>query len=227
MTDAIRAVVFDLDGTLLDTLSDIASAMNTVLSRNGLPVHEVDAYRTMVGSGFETLARRALPAEKAPDDALVTEIAGQLREAYEAQPVVRTRPYDGVRTLLAGIAERRLPMAVLSNKADALVQRIVAEFFAPGLFAVVQGMRDDVPAKPDPTSALAIARHIGVSPPGVVYLGDSDVDMHTATNAGMRAVGAGWGFRGATELREAGAEIVIDAPLDLMGIVESGVAVQQ
>lgn len=221
MTRAIRAAIFDLDGTLLDTLSDIAYAMNGVLAARGLPLHEVDAYRRMVGSGLEMLVRRAVPDEVARSRPVVAALTAELRDAYAREPVARTRPYEGVPILLEDVRSRGLPMAVLSNKADDLVHDIVAGFFAPDLFEVVQGMRDDVPPKPDPTSARAIAARMGAEPQRVVYLGDSDVDMHTARNAGMIAVGAAWGFRGEAELREAGAEIVIDAPGELISVIDS------
>jgi phosphoglycolate phosphatase len=221
MTQVIRAAMFDLDGTLLDTLSDIAHAMNGVLGERGLPQHPVNAYRRMVGSGLEMLVRRAVPDEVARSRSVVAKLTEDLREAYAREPVARTRPYEGIPILLEDVRARGIPMAVLSNKADELVQEVVAGFFPPDLFVVVQGMRDDVPPKPDPTSARAIASRMGVEPGEVVYLGDSDIDMHTARNAGMIAVGAGWGFRGETELRDAGAEIVIDAPGELVGVIDS------
>ena len=221
MTQAIRAAIFDLDGTLLDTLSDIAHAMNGVLAARGLPEHPVDAYRRMVGSGLEMLVRRAVPDAVARSRTVVAALTGELREAYAREPVARTRPYEGIPILLEDVRTRGIPMAVLSNKADELVQDIVAGFFAHDLFEVVQGMRDDTPPKPDPTSARSIAARLGAEPAEIIYLGDSDVDMHTARNAGMTAVGAAWGFRGAAELREAGAQIVIEAPGDLIGVIDS------
>jgi phosphoglycolate phosphatase len=223
MTRRIRAVVFDLDGTLLDTLADIARAMNSVLSRHALPSHEVDAYRWMVGSGLEALVRRAVPWEVEADAMLVGKLATELRREYESDPVAKTRPYDGVPQLLDSLAERRVPVAILSNKADALVRRIVDELLGDHRFRVVQGLRDDVPAKPDPTSALAIASALGCAPAGVLYLGDSDVDMQTAANAKMIPVGAGWGFRGAEELRAAGAAVVLDHPGELLHLIDEGV----
>lgn len=221
MTQAIQAAIFDLDGTLLDTLSDIAHAMNGVLAARGLPEHPVEAYRRMVGSGLEVLVRRAVPAEVARSRAVVANLTEELHEAYAREPAARTRPYEGIPILLEDVRARGVSMAVLSNKSDELVQDIVAGFFPPDLFEVVQGMRDDVPPKPDPTSARAIAARMGVDPAEVVYLGDSDIDMHTARNAGMTAVGAAWGFRGEAELRDAGAQIVIDAPGDLVGVIDS------
>ena len=217
MGHAIRAVVFDLDGTLLDTLADIARAMNTVLARRGFPEHPVDAYRAMVGSGLTKLAERALPSGR---DRLVAECARELRDAYARAPVVETRPYEGVGDLLEALAARGYRLAVLSNKADELVRRIVPSFFADGTFAAVNGHVDGVPPKPDPTSALELVGRLGVEPVQAVLLGDSDVDMKTALNAGLDPIGAAWGFRGADELHAAGARAVIDRPIDLLATIE-------
>ncbi len=223
MNQAFQAVLFDLDGTLLNTLADIARAMNTALAERNLPTHEVDAYRLMVGSGLEELARRAVPAQTRADERAVAELALRLREEYGRHPVDLTRPYEGVPELIAELRAREaLPLAVLSNKAGALVREIVGRFFSADDFAVVRGLEDGVPAKPDPTSALDVASRIGVAPHAVVYLGDSDVDVQTARNAGMHAVGAGWGFRGAEELRTAGADEVIAHPLDLPDLLDRG-----
>lgn len=221
MTQAFQAVLFDLDGTLLNTLADIARAMNTALAERDLPTHEVDAYRLMVGSGLDELVRRAVPAQIRSDARTVAGLAARLREEYGRHPVELTRPYEGVPELIERLRARdSLPLAILSNKAGDLVREIVAEFFDAEDFALVRGLEPGVPAKPDPTSALEIAVRIGVPPRAVVYLGDSDVDVQTARNAGMYALGAGWGFRGADELRAAGADEVILRPLDLPGVLD-------
>ena len=206
------AVLFDLDGTLLDTLADIALAMNTALAEAGFPSHPVDAYRRMVGSGMRELVRRAAPEAGVRADAVVRRASA----LYGERPVVHTRPYRGIEDLLARLADCSVPVAILSNKPDDLTQTVVRTLLGSYRFALVRGLVDGAAPKPDPGSALEAAAALGVEPHNVVYLGDSDVDMHTATRAGMRAVGAGWGFRGAAELREAGAELVIDHPLELL-----------
>ncbi len=232
MGHAYRAVIFDLDGTLLDTLADIAHAMNTALARHGLPPRPLDDYRLMVGSGLEALVRRAVSSSTArppatADEELVAALVRELRDGYAADPVSRTRPYDGVPDLVRALRAMDVPLAVLSNKAEELVIPIVAAFFAPDDFAVVRGMKDDVPAKPDPTSAVRIAADLSAAPEECVYLGDSDVDMRTARNAGMAAVGAAWGFRGADELRASGAQQVIATPGELVRIVADGISVAE
>ncbi|MFW5738324.1 MAG: HAD family hydrolase [Spirochaetota bacterium] len=220
MMRPVRAVLFDLDGTLLNTLSDIAHAMNTVLSEHGLPVHDPDDYRSMVGLGLDVLVRLALPAERREDERLVDELSREWLREYARDPVARTRPYDGIVPLVDELRRRGIVVGVLSNKADELVRRSVDELFGPDRFAAVWGKRDGFPTKPDPASALAVAREIGAEPGEVVYIGDSDVDMETAHRAGMVPVGAAWGFRGADELREAGAARIVFEPLELIDVVE-------
>ncbi len=226
MSRDIRAVLFDLDGTLLDTLSDIARAMNTALAAHGLPTHPTDAYRQMVGSGAEVLVRRALRddadgREASASDELVASLVSLMKREYAAHPVVQTRPYPGIPRVVAALAGLSIPLAVLSNKPDELVEPILAEFFARGTFSVVRGHAAGQPRKPDPAGAHAVAAALGMSPRQCLYLGDSDVDMHTARNANMLAVGAAWGFRGSTELIEAGAHRVINDPGELVPLVRS------
>ncbi len=225
MGHSFQAVIFDLDGTLLDTLADIAHAMNTTLVRHGLPPRPLDEYRLMVGSGLEALVRRAAQPEANRD--LLGTLVGELRDAYAADPVSRTKPYEGIPELIDALRAMSVPLAVLSNKADELVTPIVAEFFRADDFTVVRGMLDGVPAKPDPSSAIGIANDLSVSPDECVYLGDSDVDMYTARNAGMTGIGAAWGFRGPDELRAAGARQVIAMPAELVRIVVEGISERQ
>lgn len=216
----IRAVLFDLDGTLLDTLADIAAAMNTTLERYGLPPHDVDAYRQMVGSGFRKLVERAVASHSGSlSDEKLDLLEAGLREEYTRHAIVHTRPYSGVPAMLNALQDSKTPMAILSNKSDALVQKIVRTLLAGWDFCAVIGLRDHAPAKPDPTTALEAARSLGVEPTSVLYLGDSDVDMKTAQRAGMLPVGAAWGFRGPEELAAAGAAAIIDNPRELLALI--------
>lgn len=224
MDQDVHAVLFDLDGTLLDTLADIAAAMNRTLADRGLPVHESQAYRLMVGSGFEALVRRAMPEEKRDDAELLGELVRAMLQEYGETLTVKTRPYDGIPELTTALRRMGLPLAVLSNKADDMVQRTVGEFFPADTFAVVRGLRDGSSAKPDPTSAIGIAEELNVEPQTVVFLGDSDVDMMTAKNAGMLGIGAEWGFRGREELEKAGAARVISTPPELIEIIRTNKA---
>ena len=212
-----KAVIFDLDGTLADTIHDIAAAVDASLSRRGLPVHGIPAYKLMVGKGFANLVRQAVPAGFPPE--ATEEIRREASAFYAAHPLDRTKAYPGVDELLAALARASLPMAILSNKPQGLVELVVDGLFPKAGFDQVRGEGPGFPRKPDPASALDLARRLGLAAQEVCYLGDSDVDMETAHNAGMLAVGAAWGFRGALELSGAGADRIIAAPLELLPIL--------
>jgi phosphoglycolate phosphatase len=213
------AILFDLDGTLLDTLADIAGAANFALERCGFPPHAVDAYRYFVGDGVMVLFSRALPQEGRANE-IIESCARHFRDAYRRQWNVHTRPYPGVCELLDKLASLPLKLAVLSNKPHDATQQCVTEMLRGYRFEVVQGHGDELPRKPDPTAALKIARDMHVPPAQFVLLGDTATDMQTAIRAGMYPVGALWGFRQRDELLEHGAEIVIDHPLDLLKVLE-------
>lgn len=213
-----KAVLFDLDGTLLDTVGDLANSMNAVLERRGFPRHDKDAYKQFVGDGMEVLVRRALP-ESCRDHRLAETCLLAMREEYSSRWRQTTCPYDGIPDLLDTISARKLKMAVLSNKPDDFTREMVSVLLAAWRFDAVVGARPEVPKKPDPTAALAIARDLGVTPIQVLYLGDSGTDMQTARAAEMFAVGALWGFRTAAELKANGAQMLIVRPLDLLGLL--------
>ena len=213
------AVIFDLDGTLLDTLADIADSANRVLGGRGCPTHPADAYRQFVGEGLRRLFERALPADRRRPEVVAECVAG-FREAYAEHWNVRTRPYDGVPELLDALSARNVMMAVLSNKPDGFTRRCVDEYLSRWRFEAVLGQREGVPRKPDPAGALEIASRLGVATDRFLYLGDSATDMRTARSAGMRAVGAAWGFRSVDELESAGAEVIIQRPMDFLAMVD-------
>jgi phosphoglycolate phosphatase len=212
-----RAFLFDLDGTLVDSLADIAAAMNHALAASGWPTHEAEAYRVFVGEGVDMLARRAMPAELAADDARRTALVQACLARYADHLFDATRPYPGVLAAIAELRARGVPMGVLSNKADLPTRRLCEALFPPGTFAAVQGQKDGVPRKPDPAAALALAAALGCPPADVAFVGDTSIDMHTARAAGMLAVGVGWGFR-ADELIAAGAAVVIQSADELVAL---------
>jgi len=215
-----KAVCFDLDGTLLDTLADLATSMNHALERLGLLTHPTDAYRTFVGAGMAMRVQRVAPA--AGDDAdLAARLLTEMRREYANRWADTTRPYDGVPELLDALQARSLPMAVLSNKPHDFTEKCVARLLARWSFARVFGVRDDVPPKPDPTGARRVARELEIAPEAFLYVGDTGTDMATARAAGMLPVGVTWGFRDADELRQAGAKHLIDDPSELMGLVDA------
>ena len=174
-------MLFDLDGTLLDTLEDIARSANQVLEEQGFPAHPLDAYRQFIGDGIGNLFQRAFPTGVPRDDpALVARCVEGFRETYGRGWNVATRPYPGIPELLDALVSRSLGLAVLSNKPDAFIRQCVDEYLARWPFRAVFGDREGVPRKPDPAGALEAAGRLGVSPEAILYLGDSSVDMTTA-----------------------------------------------
>ncbi len=212
----IRAVLFDLDGTLADTLADLANATNFALAQLDCPTHPLETYRYMVGDGAKQLCARALPAD---NQDLVDEAVRLMREHYEAHCFDLTKLYPGILELVAALGKRGYRMAVLSNKPDNFTKRLIAHYFQPSPFDVVRGQLANVPLKPDPTAALQIATELDVAPAQWLYLGDTNTDMRTALAAGMHPVGVLWGFREREELTEAGAEALVETPADVLKLL--------
>ena len=211
-----RAVIFDLDGTLLDTIDDIAAAMNRVLESRGYKPYTVETYKALVGDGIEEMVTRALAGRKSAGE-VVAAIVSDYRREYELCWRLHSRPYPGVPELLAELARRGVRTAVLSNKSHPFTEAMTLGLLGAFRFDVIRGATPGVPLKPDPDPALRIAHEIGVPPAAVIFLGDTKVDMKTALAAGMLPVGALWGFRSAEELRTNGAAALIASPLDLLG----------
>lgn len=210
-----KAIIFDLDGTLLNTIEDLTDSMNQVLGRFGFSEHDQEAYKYFVGEGVETLIRRALPADRA-DEATVAQCVTAMREEYGRRWDKKTRPYPGIPELLDALCQRRIPMAILSNKVQDFTQICVAKLLPKWSFQIVLGARPLVPKKPDPTAALEIAKAMNLTPAQFLYLGDTSTDMRTAVGAGMFPLGALWGFRTAGELIAHGAKALLEKPLDLL-----------
>lgn len=204
----MQTIIFDLDGTLADSLADITAALGHVLAAAGLPAHPTTRTRAWVGWGVRHLVEHAAPAG-ADVDALVR----AFRARYAANLVVDTAPYPGVGALLDTLVAGGATLAVLSNKPHDMTCRIVDQVFARWRFADVRGHRPPTPRKPDPTAALDIAAGLGVAPGDVVFVGDTSVDIDTARAAGMTPVAVSWGFRPAREL--AGAAVIVDTPAQL------------
>ena len=215
-----KAVLFDLDGTLLDTLDDLGDSMNAVLASRGYPTHPIRSFTGFVGDGVENLVRRALPPGAGLDEALVAEIVPLMRAQYAHRWKDKTRPYDGIPETLDALAARGLRLAVLSNKPHPATVEVVDHFFPPRRFEAVFGARPGVPIKPDAGAALDVARGLGIPPREFLYLGDTNTDMETANAAGMFAVGALWGFRTADELLQSGARVLVSHPRDLLTVLD-------
>ena len=214
-----KACIFDLDGTLLDTLADLALACNTIMVRHGWPGHETEQYRFFVGNGFAKLMERVLPAgvlaTLAPEE--VGALVREARDFYTAHLWEHTLPYEGIPEALHKLAASGIRLGLLSNKPDSETQLLACHFF-PGILDAVAGSRPGVPLKPDPAALHALLEALSVSPQEAVYVGDSNVDMQTARNAGVFSVGVAWGFRRARELAEAGAGCIITRPAELPGL---------
>jgi len=213
-----KAVVFDLDGTLLNTLQDLADSVNAGLRKLGFPEHELRAYNQFVGEGRDVLAERALPEDKR-DYVTIDRLVELINSEYLKRWADNTKPYDGIPGLLDELSSREIKMAILSNKAQNFTELTVNELLPDWHFEEVAGVRQGVPKKPDPYSALQIAKNLGLEVSEILFLGDSDIDMKTATAAGMYPVGAAWGFRSREELIDNGAKIVIDHPNDLLELL--------
>ncbi len=214
-----KAVLFDLDGTLLDTIEDICDAANRALEQYGFPTHTMDTYRKFVGDGALNLIIRALPEDKR-DDAFSRPCYDAFLEDYSQNWNVKTRPYEGIPELLDTLTSRGLKMAVLSNKPHKYTIKCMEGFLPDWNFDVILGQRDEVPKKPDPTGALEIAEQLNISPSDFLYLGDTETDLKTSIAAGMFPVGVLWGFRSAEELKESGAKVLIKSPLEALDLLD-------
>ncbi|MBN1557889.1 MAG: HAD family hydrolase [Lentisphaerae bacterium] len=212
---APAAVVFDLDGTLLDTIDDLTDAMNAVLGREGYPPRTVEECKVFVGEGAAAFVRCALPADACRPDR-VKAVLEAYRAEYAARWARKTRPYPGIPGCLRTLQARGVPMAVLSNKGDALVKQAVARFLPDIRFAAVRGARPDVPLKPEADAVLPVAERLGRPAHRVWLVGDTKTDMQTARAAGMVPVGVLWGFRSAGELKRYGARHLAATPAELI-----------
>lgn len=215
----LRAVLFDLDGTLLDTLEDIGRSANESLREGGFPPHPIEDYRRFIGDGVAVLFQRALPEGASTDPEIVASRVAAFGRIYDAGWDVASRPYPGIAGLLDALRDRAVPMGVLSNKPDVFTRKCVDRFLSAWPLSPAFGQREGVPRKPDPAGAIEAAAAMGVAPAEVLYLGDSSVDMLTATRAGMFAVGAAWGFRSVEELREHGARAIVRHPSEVLALL--------
>ena len=209
-------VIFDLDGTLLNTLADLAAAGNHALEALGLPTHEVEAYKTFIGNGIPNLIRRMLP--EGSEEALQKEALRLFSDHYAAHHSDRTKPYDGIPALLDTLHRRGVKIAVVSNKAHVFSVELIRRFFGETV-GPVYGTGNDLPRKPDPTAVFRVMEELGVTKPETLYVGDSDVDMFTARNAGLDACGVLWGFRSKNVLTESGARFLAKNAEELERII--------
>ncbi len=214
-----QAICFDLDGTLLDSLADLAHCTNTILSKRGFPEHPVDAFRYFVGDGAKMLITRALP-EEVRKEPLIEECRQDFETAYRECWDEHTQPYDDIPLLLDELESRKLKLTVLSNKPHEFTLLAVKHLLPNWEFELVLGQREGIPRKPDPAGMIDICEQLKIPAKSFLYLGDTATDMKTATSAGCYPVGVLWGFRPEKELRENGAQAIINAPLELLDLLD-------
>lgn len=212
-----KAVIFDLDGTLLNTIEDLANACNYALSQCEFPTHQVEKYKTFVGDGRYKLIQRIVP-QQLKDEETINRVLSLFDEYYEAHMIDMTKPYDGIIELLDELNKAGLHLAVVSNKPHEFAVGVVEKFFGDKIHLTF-GHRSNTPTKPDPYSVIEAMDKFGVDKSKCVYIGDSDVDINTAKNAGIKSVGVAWGFRGAGELLEAGADFIVNTTEELKELI--------
>lgn len=209
-------VIFDLDGTLLNTIDDLADAGNHVCRAHGWPAHTVDEYKRMVGNGIPKLVSRFTPAGLSQEE--LSAVLAEFSAYYDAHKADKTAAYAGVPQAVAALKAAGVTVAVLSNKADALAGPVVENYY-PGVFRAVQGALPGVPTKPDPTLLNRLMEKLGAKRETALFVGDSSVDIRTGKNGGLTTCGVLWGFRSRRELEEAGADHIVETPAQLTGLI--------
>lgn len=213
----IRLCIFDLDGTLINSLQDLASSTNYALGRHGFPKRELHEYRLFLSDGLPKLLHRAIGGKYSEEEAMC--LVDDFKEYYGCHYADCTRPYKGINELLDQLQALKIPLAVLSNKPDQFTRIIVSNLFPDTEFAMIQGKIEEFLPKPDPASLQHILKTLAVNPAEALYIGDSNVDVFTAHNAGVDVVGVTWGYRDKQELIEAGADYIVDSPLDIVKLL--------
>lgn len=207
-----KGMIFDLDGTLLDTLRDLADAANDTLKHFGFPTHPVDKYRYFVGEGLQVLIQRIIPASHTPTEEDIQEYMKTFADIYRQNWNAHSAPYEGILEMLKTLKGKGLKLAVLSNKPHAFTELCVQTFFPENSFTFVFGQREGVPKKPNPAGALELAEKMKLDVNEIVYVGDTATDMKTGNSAGMKTIGVEWGFRERTELENNNAWRIVSTP---------------
>lgn len=214
---SIKAVIFDVDGTLLKTHEDLANAVNFALKTKGFPTHQPDAFKRFAGNGTDMMIKRALPEENRSQE-IIDELRTIYFEYYNAHSGEMTRPYDGIVELLTQLKNNDIKLGVVSNKIDFMTKNVIKTYFGD-IFEYVSGQREGVPIKPDPTMINEAMTQFGLTPSECIFVGDSGVDAMTGHNAGVFTVGVLWGFRDKKELMDNGANVVISKPQELIDYI--------
>ncbi len=219
-----KLVIFDLDGTLLNTIEDLGQAANYALERNGYATHSMASYPYFVGNGVRRLMTRVLP-EDARDDENVDRVLGDFIEYYDEHCIDFTKPYNGMPELLQDLRDMGVAMAVASNKYQKAVSKIIPHYFPDIDFVAIEGQKEGVNVKPDPSIVFSILAKTKMAKADCLYVGDSGVDMETARRACIDSVGVTWGFRSKKELVEYHANAIVGSPIDILDIVENGIRI--
>jgi phosphoglycolate phosphatase len=214
----MKLAIFDLDGTLADTIDDITSAVNHVMEHYGFPMVTSDRVKYMVGDGIKELMTRAFPEDKREDPVLLSEALLIFKDYYNVHFCDYTVPYDGIIAMLDELKRNGVRLSVVTNKNEEAVGLIIEKLFA-GYFDIVIGNSDRVKQKPDPSSVLYIIEKTGATPQETYYIGDAYTDIYTAKNAGVKGIGVLWGFRTYSELHDAGADYIVKAPQEIVSII--------
>ena len=217
-----KAAIFDMDGTLVDTLEDLADSVNEMLAIYKFPPRTIEEVRKFVGEGARKLLERALPKEKSSDAEFLEKALETYNQCYKKNVLNKSKPYGGIMELLTTLQEKNIPLGICTNKQNFAAQIIAEKILSPIKFEKVFGDEKNKPRKPDPTRALEISKSFGVEPNETAYFGDTAVDMKTAVNAGFLPVGVTWGFRGESELVENGAKFIIRKPQEIFNFVTFG-----
>jgi len=212
-----KGVIFDLDGTLLDTVGDITDAVNEFLAGEGLAEKEESVIKLCIGNGTRMLLRRILPEGTA--DSVIEQKIMSFSVCYGNHLTKRTKPFEGIKETLSVLRENNIPFSVLSNKGNDFTQMLIGYFFPEFFFHAVVGHSEGIPVKPDPTGAKFCLAVMGIASSDTLYVGDSGVDMETASNAGMFGCGALWGYRSPEELKSGGAKALLNKPEEILKLI--------
>lgn len=215
----MKSVIFDLDGTLINSLYDIALCMNEVLEKHNYKTHEIEDYNYFLGDGALVLTKNSLPKDSTQEE--IDMVLKAFIDVYESQVHNNTKPYNGILSLLEELEKKEIKKSVLSNKPHYFTLKYVNNLFSQFTFQEIHGQKENIPKKPDPYMAIKISKLVNISSSNTVFVGDTPTDINTARAAGMKSVGVAWGFRPIDELKEAGADFIANEPLDIIKFIES------
>lgn len=210
----IKGIIFDLDGTTLNTIDDIQNCLNIVLKNNNLPIKTYDEVRINLGQGSRNLIKFSI--KEKDNNKLIDKLTKEYLELYKVKYNIKTKPYDGIKELINELKVRNIKLAINTNKPNNIALNIISQHFPGNIFDIIIGSRDSIPNKPDPYSANEIVKFLELNKEDVLYVGDSETDIKTAKNAGLKSVGCLWGFRDLETLKKENTDIIISKPKELL-----------